>query len=247
MQAGLARFVEQADSSGLRSLEQILFSERQPSWKAAALCGFKTLLGYPDHGAHSLLATVFDEIFYGPTLFERAHRRRPQFYLGAGAIENETPIVTQATLKRLTDLFGRCHLGIASGRGTLAIEHTLGRWLDYFNPQARVLLEDEELSARGRLEALRTERAKPAPYALLQSARAMKTFKRALYVGDSAEDLIMARRANAVDPRYLFAGVTDYGYDPRRKQEMFAEAAVDLILPSVNQLPDVLRISQAKG
>lgn len=247
MQAGLAGFVEQADSSGLRSLEKILFSERQPSWKAEALRGFKTLLGYPDNGAHSLLATVFDEIFYGPTLFERAHRRRPQFYLGAGAIENETPIVTQATLKRLTDLIGRRRLGIASGRGTLAIEHTLGRWLDYFNPKARVLLEDEELSARGRLEALRTERAKPAPYSLLQSARAMKAFKRALYVGDSAEDLIMTRRANEVDPRYLFAGVTDYGYDPRRKREMFAEAGVVLILPSVNQLPDVLRLSQARG
>jgi len=244
---GLSQFVGPADSSGTPALEKILFAKQQPVWKMEGLRSFKTFLGYPDNSAHSLLATVFDEIFYGPALFEQAHRRRPQFYLGAGAIENETPIVTRTTLKRLADMIGRRHLGIASGRGTLAIEHTLGRWLDYFNPKARVLLEDEELRARGDIEALRTERAKPAPYALLKSARAMKTFKRALYVGDSAEDLIMTGRANAVDPRYLFAGVTDYGYDPRRKREMFAEAAVDLILPSVNQLPDVLRISQAKG
>jgi phosphoglycolate phosphatase-like HAD superfamily hydrolase len=191
---------------------------------------------------------VFDEIFYGPDLFQKAHKRRAQFYTSAGAIENEIPIATQTTLKRLGDLVGTQNLGIASGRGTLATRKTLGRLLDYFNPKARVFLEDEELQTHDNLEALRVERAKPAPYSLLKSAQAMKKFKRALYVGDSAEDLIMTRRANEVDPRYLFAGVTDYGYNPQGKRRMFAEAAVDLILPSVNQLPALLRkIRNRKG
>lgn len=245
MHQGLSRFVEQADSSGIDSLERVLLRGRQPSWRRVALRSFKEILGYPQRGAESLLATVFDEIFYGPALFEAGRRRRPQFYLGAGAIEKETPIVTQTTLQQLADRVSTRNLGIASGRGTLAIAHTLGSLLDYFNPRARVLLEDEELKAGDNLSALRIERAKPAPYALLQSARPMKKFERALYVGDSAEDVIMTRRANELDPRYLFAGVTEYGYDSKRKRQMFAEAAADLIMPSVNQLPELLQLSQA--
>ncbi|MBI3951835.1 MAG: hypothetical protein HY314_15405 [Acidobacteria bacterium] len=249
MHLGLSRFVEQADSSGIASLEKVLFERRQPLWRMEALRAFKAFLGYPESGADSLLATVFDEIFYGPELFQKAHKRPPQFYTGAGAIENEMPIITEAALKQLAEMLGARNLGIASGRGTLATEKTLGRLLDYLNPQALVLLEDEELKSHGDLEALRVERAKPAPYSLLKSARAMKTFKRALYVGDSAEDLIMARRANEIDPRYLFAGVTDDSNDPRSKREMFAEAAIDLIVPSVNQLPELLRACKqnAKG
>jgi phosphoglycolate phosphatase-like HAD superfamily hydrolase len=245
MHRGLSRFVERADSSGISSLEAVLFTERQPTWKVEARRWFKLLLGYPESGAEGLLAITFDEIFYGPDLFQKAHRCRPQFYTGAGAIENEIPIITQATLEQLTDLVGRRNLGIASGRGTLAIKKTLGRLLSYFNPKARVLLEDEELKARDDLEILRVDRAKPAPYSLLKSARAMKKFTRALYVGDSAEDLIMARRAQAVDARYLFAGVTDHALDPASKRKMFAEAMVDLIVPSVNQLPALLRARKA--
>jgi phosphoglycolate phosphatase-like HAD superfamily hydrolase len=246
MHAGLSRFVEQADSSGIAPLEKILFEQKRAPWKTEALLCLKALIGYPENGADSLLAVVFDEIFYGSELFQKAHGRPPKFHTGSGAIENEIPIVTQATLDRLTGMVGPRNLGIASGRGTLAIEWTLGRLLDSFNPRARILLEDEELKSHDDIEALRTERAKPAPYSLLKSARAMKKFKRALYVGDSAEDLIMARRANESDPRYLFAGVTDYGYDPGARKRMFAGAAVDLIVPSVNQLPEVLQAIRSR-
>lgn len=241
----LFRFVAQADSAGLPSLEKILFADRQPQYRLHALRRFKDLVQYPERGADSLLATIFDEIFYGPELFRHAHRRPARYYTGRGAIENETPIITEATLKQLAEMVGKPNLGIASGRGTVATRYTLGALFHAFNPRARILLEDDELNAHGDVQALRAERAKPAPYSLLAAAQAMKPFRRALYVGDSAEDFIMTRRANQHDPRYLFAGVTDHSHDPKAKRMMFAEAMADIILPSVNHLPPLLQTVKA--
>ncbi|RMG55358.1 MAG: HAD family hydrolase [Acidobacteria bacterium] len=238
MRAGLSRFVAQADHRGISSLEKRLWAASQPEWRRAALDSFKALLGYPERAGQSLLATVFDEIFYGARLFQRVHRRRAQFHMGPGAIENETVMIKAATLRQLVAMVGSSNVGIASGRGSAATEKTLGRLLDYFNPRARVHLEDEELLANH--HPTKEAQAKPAPYALLKSARAMKRFTRALYVGDSAEDIIMARRANEVDPRFLFAGVTS-GAHPEEKRRMFVEARADAILSSVNQLPRILR------
>jgi phosphoglycolate phosphatase-like HAD superfamily hydrolase len=238
---GLSHFAGQADSSGMASLGKILLARKQPQWKVKALRRFKELLGYPEQGAHSLLATIFDEIFYGPDLFRKAHRQRAQHYTGSGAIDNEIPIVTETALKQLAEMVGKRNLGIASGRGTLATRYTLGPLFDYFNPRARILLEDDELNHHDDIDALRAERAKHAPYSLLASARAMKQFKRAMYVGDSAEDFIMTRRANQRDPRYLFVGVTDGSHDPKAKRTMFADAMADVIIPSVNELPALLQ------
>jgi len=241
MRAGLSRFVEQADHRGVSSLEGRLLADSQPEWRRAAVRSFKALLGYPERAGQSLLATVFDEIFYGARLFQRVHRRGAQFYMGAGTIENETVMIKASTLRQLVAMVGSSNVGIASGRGSAATEKTLGRLLNYFNPRARVHLEDEELLADH--HPMQEAKAKPAPYALLKSARAMKRFTRALYVGDSAEDVIMARRANEVDPRFLFAGVIS-GAHHQRKRRMFVEANADVILSSANQLPRILRACQ---
>ncbi|MCS6803750.1 MAG: hypothetical protein RMM98_14110 [Acidobacteriota bacterium] len=242
---GLYRFVAQANTTGLGPLESILMQGRQPRYRLQALHRFKQLVQYPEQGAHSLLATIFDEIFYGPDLFQRVHRQPAQYYTGRGAIDNERPIITDATLKQLTKIVGTPNLGIASGRGTVATRYTLGAMFDAFNPRARILLEDDELNTHADVQTLRAERAKPAPYSLLAAAQAMNPFKRALYVGDSAEDFIMTRRANQHDPRYLFAGVTDSSHDPKAKRMMFVEAMADVILPSVNELPIFLQAVRA--
>jgi phosphoglycolate phosphatase-like HAD superfamily hydrolase len=82
---------------------------------------------------------------------------------------------------------------------------------------------------------------KPNPFSLLQSSEGLKPFNYALYVGDAMEDALMVKEANRTTPCFLFAGV--YGYSDCKDdvvRDFLAEGA-DAILPSVNELPAVLK------
>jgi len=78
---------------------------------------------------------------------------------------------------------------------------------------------------------------KPEPYGLWRAVRAMGEFRRALYVGDSAEDALMVERAR--DARFEFIGVYGTGYGAREKIAWFRARRAAAILPTVNELPEL--------
>lgn len=230
----LVALADGADSSGLPSVErQIRESWELSPWKLSALAAFQRFLAYPGAMGESLVVTVFNEFFYGEDYCRTVFGTEPRFARGAGYVDQERPILTDAVGRRLAALFsGR--LGIVSGRRRSTAEKTLGDRLTVFDPSALVFLEDEYDREQAKLIG------KPNPYGLLKAGNALGHPPTLLYVGDSAEDFIMVERAELSGMGCFFCGVYRHGYNPQAKIRLFMNAGAALILPSVNELPGVL-------
>ena len=131
-------------------------------------------------------------------------------------------------MQRLHNVFNG-NLAIVSGRSRLAAEYSLAPVMRYFNIDACVFLEDEK-----------REYAKPNPYAI---KRAMQTMgaSTAVYAGDSAEDLLMARRAEKeAGKKIAFVGIYGYSPQPAKTIAKFKQEGVEALAKSVDQLPNTI-------
>lgn len=190
-----------------------------------------------------IIATVFEEFFCGSKLFLETYGIKPRFYEGQGTIENERTILQPETLDKLASIFGKESFGVASGSKIEPARHSLGSLLNRFNPESLVFLDDvekveRELSNKGDFKG---NLKKPSPFALFKASRGFHSFKFALCVGDSAEDVMMVKEAIQTDPRFLSAGVYRYSRPKDEIIRSFLDLECDLILPSVNELPLVLK------
>jgi len=192
-------------------------------------------LGYPGGPASSLLSRVFDEYYYGPVLLRRLHGLDPVVGCKTGLIDSEKVIVSTETLRSLSCLLSKGGMGILSGRSRLGTEYTLGGLIKFFQDGPMVFLEDHDPN----LDVTQPIPGKPSPEPLLVAAEQARTFKTILYVGDSAEDLMMTNNARRVRPNFAFCGVTGVAYSQRRVSAL-AELGADAILESVNDLPALL-------
>ncbi|MEM2091813.1 MAG: hypothetical protein QXR59_00810 [Candidatus Bathyarchaeia archaeon] len=236
--AELRDFTALLDSTGAASVDRaILGSGRAPGDLYGILRDF--LLGSGRVG-ESIIATAFEEIFCGPSLFEEAYGIKPGIYFGPGMIENERLIVRRETLERLSSMSGG-RLGIASGSRRFSAKYVLGDILLLFNPKAQIFLDDiEAAEAECAKMGLRISLKKPNPYPLLESAKGLEPFNLALYVGDSMEDAIMVKEALRNNSRFLFAGVYEFSGARDKILEEFLKFGCDLIIPSVNDIPEIM-------
>jgi len=235
MRRRLFELAERADSSGLPSVERVILEEWGISGRRReAFRAFQRFLRYPGEPEQSLIIRVFNELFYGAAYCRERFGWEPRFHLGPGLMEQERPILTDEALTWLARTFGRGRLGIVSGRSRESAHQTLGTRLEAFNPEALVFLEDEWGRAPAGVAI-----GKPEPYGLWRAARAVGDFRRALYVGDSAEDALMVERAQ--DARFEFVGVYGMGYGAREKIAWFRARRAAAILPTVNELPELFR------
>src|SRR5213593_3230246 len=153
-----------ADESGYLSVEKYLANHGIERWKK--------LLVYPAPVEDSMLARVFDELFYGPELFRKQDHLEPKYWAGGRPfIKNDRIDVSATMMKRLHEMFGG-NLAIVSGRSWLAAEYSLRPVIKYFNLDACVFLEDEK-----------REYAKPNPYAIKRAMEVLKA-RTAVYAGD---------------------------------------------------------------
>jgi HAD superfamily phosphatase len=212
---------ENADETGIASVEKFLANHDLEKWKDT--------LTYPAHVKESMLARVFDEFFYGPELFRRQNHLEPRYWKGRPLIKNDIQAVTASTMRQLYKAFdGR--LAMVTGRSRLAAEYSLRSLMRYFDLEASVFLEDE-----------RREYAKPNTYAIKKAMETMGA-KSAVYAGDSAEDLLMARRAEReTGAKIAFVGI--YGFSPRPANTLsnFRHLGVNATARTVNQLPGLIR------
>jgi len=233
-----------ADSTGISSIERV-FKNALNSKDVFDVS--QQFLAYPGSVGESLLTTIFEELFCGSDLFEKQYDVKPQFYLGSGLITKEKRIVSQEILNDLVSLLGRYKFGIATGRPYYLAKHTLGSLLDAFDRKASIFIEDV-------LDAERNERTtdgeidltKPNPFSLLQSAEGLNPFNRAAYVGDSAEDVIMVKKACRLDNRFLSVGVYSTSSFREDLISNFIELETDVILPSIKELAGLLENFKVK-
>jgi phosphoglycolate phosphatase-like HAD superfamily hydrolase len=224
----LAKVAENADESGYISVEKFLSSYSIEKWKS--------LLAYPAPVQESMLARVFDELFYGPELFRKQNHLEPKYWAGGRPlIKNDRLAVSAKTMKKLNEMFDG-NLAIVSGRSRLAAEYSLSPVMKYFNIDACVFLEDEK-----------REYAKPNPYAIERAMKAMNA-ESAVYAGDSAEDLLMARRAEKeTEAKIAFIGVYGYSPQPAKTRAKFRQEGVEAMAKSVNQLPSIVNAQRMKS
>jgi phosphoglycolate phosphatase-like HAD superfamily hydrolase len=217
----LALVAENADESGRISVEKFLSIYDIDKWKK--------LLTYPAPVKDSMLARVFDEIFYGPDLFRKQDHLEPKYWTtGRPLIKNDKLAVSVKTMKKLNEMF-KGNLAIVSGRSRLAAEYSLKPIIKYFNFDACVFLEDKK-----------REYAKPNPYAVKHAMKVMSA-RTAIYVGDSVEDLLMAKRAEKeTGAKITFVGIYDNSSEPGKTISKFKQEGVEVIMRSVNQLPNII-------
>jgi len=116
------------------------------------------------------------------------------------------------------------------GRSRVAAAFSLGSVLDFFNPNGCVFLEDEK-----------REYAKPNPYAIKKAMEGMGA-KTAVYAGDSAEDLMMAKRAeHETEAQIDFVGVFGFSPIPSETLRTFKELGVRSTARTVNMLPAMIK------
>lgn len=223
-----------ADERGITSIEQYLseigFNETVKK--------IKDKLKYPGLADSSLLSRAFDEFFYGKELFTDMYGQQPKFNDSKGFIDKDEVIISSDKLDQISAMFNG-KIAIVSGRGRLATEYTLRPILHYFNLDASVFIEDEE--KRVIKEKLNLKVTKPYPYALLRAIEVLQGSK-ALCIGDSVEDMLMARKASeSASIETVFCGVYGAVSNSNFQFKVFTERGVDLILEDINALPQVLQ------
>jgi phosphoglycolate phosphatase-like HAD superfamily hydrolase len=192
-------------------------------------------LAYPGGPASSPLSRVFDEYYYGPTLLKQLHGLAPIVGCKTGLIESEKALVSPETLRSLSSLLPKGRMGIVSGRSRLGTERTLGELMKFFQDGPLVFLEDHDAY----INATHPIPGKPSPESLLLAIEHAENSRAILYVGDSAEDLMMTSNARLVRPNLAFCGVVGAAYSTRR-DSMLSERGADAIIKSVNDLPALL-------
>lgn len=192
-------------------------------------------LAYPGGPASSPLSRVFNEYYYGPTLLKQLYGLVPVVGCKAGLIDSEKTLVLPETLQSLSSLLPKSRIGIVSGRSRLGTEYALGGLVKFFQDGPMIFLEDHDANINPTLPIP----GKPSPESLLLAAEQVGTSCTILYVGDSAEDLMMTTNAKLVRPNFAFCGVIGTARSARRAS-MLAERGADAILESVNDLPALL-------
>ena len=203
---------------------------------ADALKETNDYLGYPGTPPESRLATLFDQLYFGASLYQRSHG-----FSGGGPktgfISLERVLIKNESVRALEKVLGKGKLAIVTGRPSVGTSYSMGKSLmDHFNKEASLFIGDADINPQMRAEYDKFR--KPSPEALVRAAEKLSS-KALLYVGDSAEDLMMVRDGKA-DGRLkdcLFAGV--YGMSPEPKEQVaFLEGnGSDLIVRSVNDIP----------
>ena len=166
----------------------------------------KSRLNYPSVEKNDLIHATFDQLFFGPELYEKIFQKKSKFS-DKGFIENDNVIVTSALIETLKKKFND-KIAIVTGRGLDAISSSLKEILNQFNVESSVFLEDES-----------RDLAKPNPQSLIRAMKGLNS-KNCLYVGDSMEDMILAKKASDLGFNATFCGIYGSSKLPEMKKKI---------------------------
>ncbi|MGA2664075.1 MAG: HAD family hydrolase [Nitrososphaerales archaeon] len=208
--------------------------------RSARLEELRRSLGYPGNAMTSAMAAAFDQVYYGARLFRRVYGVAPAVSYPEGLIDRETLLVGRDDLVRFRRLAGGGgRMAMATGRPFVAVKHTLGPLLRFFERAASVYIGDGDI-----YPALEPELAvfrKPSGASLVRAHQRLGA-KVMLYIGDSAEDRLMVDDARRSYPNTLFAGICGSSFDEAEQERYFTRTSSDVLVRSVDQVPEVLEI-----
>ncbi len=201
---------------------------------------FEKAVSYPEPVGKGLLATFFDEIIYGERIFRETYGIpcSTRFLSKPGTISNERTLAQEQSMALLSEMSSG-NLGIITGRPEVPTIHTLGELFRNFFPNPGICLFTGDYM-------LDVEEVKPSPKPMLKIANALKDKQSPiLYVGDSAEDILMVKRSNSrdlLDGRIMFAGVAQ----DESKAKFFLQEGneADCITSSVDEMAVALKTSE---
>ena len=213
--------INNSDSTGIKSVETFIKDQTDIS-------EIIEQLSYPGLHKDNILYQIFDQLFYGPELYSKLFQNTSKFS-EPGLIENDVVIFNNDLADKLGNKFHN-QISMVTGRGKESVKYSLKHLLDKFDLQNSMFLEDE---AR--------ELAKPNPQSLVNSITGMNS-KSCLYVGDSMEDFIMAKKATILGNKTTFCGIIGTSKNPEEKLQLFEQNEAILVLDSINLLPKVLNL-----
>ena len=190
--------IKNANSTGIKSAEDFF------NQIGVNLTDEMSKLNYPSDRKTNPVSMVFNELFYGPELYNKIFKKNSRFSEN-GFIENDSVIINIELIKKLKQKFNN-KLAIVTGRGFQAILPSLKEILNEFDIKNSVFLEDES-----------RDLAKPNPKSLIQTIQGLDS-KNSLYVGDSMEDLILAKKASELGFQTTFCGIYGSGKLPEMKK-----------------------------
>lgn len=213
--------IKNSDVSGIISVEKFL--EKQVDIEE-----IKEKMSYPGSHHDNILYKIFDQIFYGPELYKKLFNQTSQFS-ELGLIENDIVIFNSLLANKLKKKFSS-KISIITGRGKESVSYSLKNLLSEFDLKNSAFLEDKS-----------RDLAKPNPESLLCSIIGMNCTN-IIYVGDSMEDFIMAKKATKKGHNTIFCGIIGTSKNPQKKLELFEKNGVKLVLNSITLLPKVLNL-----
>ena len=213
--------IKNSDSSGIISVEKYIENQIDIS-------DIKKQLSYPGTHHDNPLYQIFDQIFYGPELYKKLFNNTSNFS-DLGLIEQDDVILNDILFEKLQKKFDS-KIAMVTGRGKESVSYSLKSLLTKFNLPNSMFLEDEP-----------RELAKPNPQSLLNSIQGMNCTS-TLYVGDSMEDFIMAKKTTDLGHKTTFCGIIGTSKSPQEKLELFEKNDAILVLDSINLLPKVLNL-----
>ena len=213
--------IKNSDSTGIKSVENFLK-------KQIDISEIINKLSYPGSHKENILYQTFDQLFYGPELYSKLFQNTSKFS-EPGLIENDHVILNHNLFKKLQKKFGK-QISMVTGRGKESVRYSLKHLLEKFDLKNSVFLEDES-----------RELAKPNPQALINSINGMNS-QSCLYVGDSMEDFLMAKKSTILGYKTTFCGIIGTSKNPQEKLKLFEQNEAILVLDSINLLPKVLNL-----
>ena len=213
--------IKNSDSTGIKSVETFLKNQVDISQMIEQL-------SYPGSHKDNILYQIFDQLFYGPELYSKLFNTKSKFS-EPGLIENDIVIFNNSLSEKLENKFQN-KISMVTGRGKESVKYSLKNLLDKFDLKNSMFLEDEP-----------RELAKPNPQSLVTSITGMNS-KFCLYVGDSMEDFIMAKKATILGNNTTFCGIIGTSKNPEEKLQLFEQNEAILVLDSIDLLPKVLNL-----
>jgi len=213
--------IKNSDSTGIKSVENFLKNQIDIS-------EIIKQLSYPGSHKDNILYQIFDQLFYGPELYSKLFNTKSKFS-ESGLIENDIVIFNNYLSDKLENKFNK-KISMVTGRGKESVKYSLKNLLDKFDLKNSMFLEDEP-----------RELAKPNPQSLMTSITGMNSTS-CLYVGDSMEDFIMAKKATILGNKTTFCGIIGTSKNPEEKLKLFEQNEAILVLDSIDLLPKVLNL-----
>lgn len=212
--------IKNIDSTGIVSVEKYLEN-------LIDISDIKKQLSYPEIHQNPL-SQIFNQLFYGPELHKKLFNDVSNFS-EPGLIEQDDVILNDILIEKLIKKFNS-NIAMVTGRGKESVKYSLKSLLNKFNLDNSVFLEDES-----------RDLAKPNPQSLLNSIQGMNSIC-TLYVGDSMEDFIMAKKVTDLGYDTIFCGIIGTSKNPQEKLDLFEQNGAILVLDSIHRLPKVLNL-----